>query len=89
MRGDIPEAALRLCAVLPVRTHQRKESVAASTMSMRRRRVIDGIDGEFVQAKPVKIRGKTYRTIAEARSALKVSTQTIHKWLSEGMAEFA
>ncbi len=87
MRDDLPEPAVRLLASLPVTTHTRPESIQRSTLSMRRRRVIDGIDGEFVQAKPVKIRGKKYGSIAMARAALKVSTQTIHKWLEEGTAK--
>ncbi len=86
MRDDLHPAAVRLLASLPVRTHTQPEPVQRSTMSMRRRRVIDGIDGEFVQAKPIKIRGKKYGSIAAARIALKISTQTIHKWLEEGKA---
>lgn len=88
MRDDLPEAAVRLAARLPVVTHIRPESVQKSTMSMRRRRLIDGIDGEFLQAKPLKIRGQKYASIAAARIALKISTQTVYKWIDEGKAQY-
>ena len=87
MRGDIPAAAFRLSQQLPVRTHRKPEPITRSVLATQRRRA--GVPlSEHNQPRPIRCRGKEFASIAEARKVLRASTQTIHRWIAIGYAEY-
>lgn len=62
MRGDIPAAALRLCAALPVRTHERKRQVAVQGSKRVPHLVLWGVEYPSIFAAARKL-GKSRGTI--------------------------
>jgi hypothetical protein len=83
MRGDIPEAALRLAARLPVRTNLQKEPDARKLG-----RAYAPGDGIFHSGKRVRIGDKVYPSITEARTERRCSSQSIYRLIREGSAEY-
>ncbi len=72
MRGDIPAPAFRLLNALPVRTHERKTSPVYLQGSKNGRAIV--------------IDGTQFPSILRAKKALRVSSDTIYEWLSNGNA---
>ncbi len=83
MTGDLPEAAVRLLSMLPVRTHEQKEPDARKLG-----RAYTPGDGIFHSGKRVKIGKRIYDTITQARTERKCSSQMIYKMIREGTAEY-
>ena len=83
MKGDIPEAAFRLMQSLPVREHHAPQPQEPNYY---RKRV--DVKPHDSRPKPIKVRGKVYSSITEARRVLRVATTTIHTWLDTGRAEY-
>lgn len=78
MKGDLPAAAMRLCAQLTVRTHERKDSAQPSTAR-----------GNKYGSRPVIIKGVHYETIRDARKALSIGYERFYEMLDKGEARYA
>ena len=74
MKGDLPAAALRLCAELPVRTHERAN--------------ISHVHGSKAAPK-VEVRGVTYPSLAEAARQLGYSRGKVQLMIQRGKARYA
>lgn len=79
----MPQAAIRLCAVLPARTHLQKEPDARKLG-----RAYSPGDGIFHAGKRVKIGKRIFGSITEARTERKCSSQSIYKMILDGSAEY-
>ena len=88
MKGDLPQAALRLLTQLPVRTHTAPPPPPPYITLAQRRKAMPNPGGKFRVAKPVRARGKEFPSIYAATRGLHVSLQTIYKWLETGKAEY-
>lgn len=87
MRGDYPEATLRLMAQCNVRTHTREQEPEGSggdrtgmtkpKMRTAPRKVVNGRGRGGLNKKPVTIHGKTYASMLDARKALKIGYASI------------
>lgn len=78
MRGDIPPAALRLCAELHVRTITRAPA----------RREPPQAAGNRYRRRAVRINGVTYDTLRAARAALHIGYERFYEMLDKGEAEY-
>ncbi len=73
MRGDIPEAALRLsCCSSSVVTHERRIHIHPQ--------------GGSNNATTITIDGVVYESILATKKALHVSGDTVRKWIDQGRA---
>lgn len=95
MRGDLPAAALRLCAALPVRTVEHKPRVPLSRQlahyyakKERRPRVVTGRGRGGLNNKPFVCEGRRFNGIKDAAEKLHRSPHTIRAWLDSGKARY-
>jgi hypothetical protein len=84
MKGDIPLVAFRLMQQLPVTTHRADEPVSKTTAFIRARR--EALS--YRLPKPIKVFGRQFASINEARNTLHLSSVTIDKMLEDGRAEY-
>ena len=88
MRGDLPEAALRLAVTQSVRTHER----ASATANIPVRRIKQknpprhGTGSGGWNRMRLSIAGRTYNSIRQAAKAIHRSPSTIREWLRTGEA---
>lgn len=83
MRGDIPQAAFRLLASLPVRTHLTPE-IPVYKMPKRRR-----VDGSVWNAKrKVCVKGRVFDSMKLARKTLHMGEERLMKMLASGEAQY-
>lgn len=73
MKGDLPDACLRLNSFLPVRTHYASPVAEISQTNYRR---------------PMKVGKKVFGSLSEAIKGLRVSSRTIYMMLADGRAEY-
>lgn len=88
MKGDVPAPALRLLNALPVHVHRAKEPETRYFAVQKRKAAGVKLADHDGQPKPILIRGVRYDSIAEARLKLKQSTQTLHRMVELGEAEY-
>ena len=77
MRGDVPAAALRLCAQLPVRTHERPPPPPKAQFN-----------GNRYGRRPVIIKGVEYATIRDARNKLGIGYEAFYGMIDSGEAKY-
>lgn len=89
MKGDLPQAAVRLLSVLPVRVHtapepvSRWEALQAAKKAAKHR----GMSNEE-KTRPVRVKGREFASIREAVRKLHVSRQTVMALLESGEAQY-
>lgn len=83
MRGDPPEATIRLSSRLPVVTHEQRDP---DRRKLKRPTIYPPKKGP--EGLPVRIAGVEYSSLKEARRKLKKGAKTLYNWLDTGMAEY-
>ena len=83
MRGDIPLPAFRLLHSLPVRTHLRAEPKPKAQWT-----APAPVAQGMANARAIRRKGVTYKSIQEARRRLRVGMRTLEKWVADGSAEW-
>lgn len=88
MRPDLA-AALRLMSALPVRTHERRAVVYSGNSEARTylkrigpQRTRGGI------SRPVRVGRRTFPSITQAKTALRISPVTLYEMLDDGRAQY-
>lgn len=99
MKGDLPAAAYRLLAALPVRTHEaripsrqlapQQRPGFAKSHKRKAGRPLTVVFGKGGKARPVRIDGVQYESATDAAGMLRKSTRTIYEWLRSGQARYA
>ncbi len=87
MRGDIPAAALRLSATLPVRTHERAledKKQGGPRVMPKQPRVVKGCGRGGNQGRAVIVGTKRFDTIKDAKEFLHVGNYTVGQMLADG-----
>lgn len=87
MRGDLPEAAVRLLCDLPVRTHERYMPEQRSYEREYRRRTPEQ-RGDATRCRPLTYKGRSFKSITEAKKKLHVSPKTLYRLLDTGEATY-
>lgn len=87
MTGDIPAAALRLLSSLPVRTHERYSPETRARLRAYHKRTPDQ-RGDGTQARPLRYKGRTFKSITEAKTQLHMSPKTLYALLDSGLAVY-
>lgn len=102
MKGDMPSVCLRLCAALPVRTHERpvptnqkvglkpgQKPAHKQAWNKSRPPANPGSGRGGANARAVFIQGVRYPSIKAATKALGIGNTRVYDWLSSGRARFA
>jgi len=90
MTGDLPAAAARLLATLPVRTHYQAQHQARPDERTTRGYIIRRTDqrGPAGIPRPVRVDGRTYPSITVAKTKLHISPKRLYHWLDTGRAVY-
>ena len=89
MKGDLPAPAFRLLTELPVTTHLNERQVARSGPQHRgyTKRAPDK-RGPAGLSRPVQVGRRTFQSITEAKTRLRISPKRLYEMLDSGEARY-
>ena len=92
MKDDVPAAAVRLCASLPVTTHTQPCPGERRGENMRRRNYRltqqPGIGRGNNQGKRVAIDGREFRNVKAVKQHFHISSRTFYDWIDRRKARY-